>query len=523
MATSAANGTSANSGHPSSTPLKDVQVDAQIVDVVAKMTVEQSFHNNEDVPIEAVYVFPLDENAAVCNFAVRIGCRTVQGAMDECDEAEKAYKKAKDVGDGAYLLEQPMRDMFQISVANLPPRQSADVKISYLKLGRGSEEGAYPIPTWYTALSRGTMGRSFLAVESRTEAERTDASAAVTRRVPVSPRPGDYFSFEGAVEPMRDGPKTSHEDRESDDDYLIEAAQYQSRDVGSTAKLIITQGKGTAAASASSESLTEVQNATAKAVADAIAEATGGGDASAAADAAAEAVGVASATAMAEANAVVELEGQGSASATAGANARAVAKVVATAIAKAFADAVGERVKASSKAEARLTELRLARAVARASARAETQGGSAEQFASVVAKAVTEVVATALAEALAEVAAAVAQTETSAEATTDKVEESVQVDANTESKATANSDATGETDGNTQTNVVKERSIDMEFLLDQKTDPEDSTKTDDAGARTSPTQFSGFPIIPSMRMAQGGGSATGDGSSFMHRPGTPTS
>jgi hypothetical protein len=53
-------------------PLRGVSVDASVIDFVSRTAVSQHFHNTEAFPIEAVYVFPLDERAAVCGFEIEI-------------------------------------------------------------------------------------------------------------------------------------------------------------------------------------------------------------------------------------------------------------------------------------------------------------------------------------------------------------------------------------------------------------------------------------------------------------------
>ena len=48
---------------PIPVPLTGVSVEAHIVDLVAQVTIEQRYVNKENQPIEAVYLFPLDEGS----------------------------------------------------------------------------------------------------------------------------------------------------------------------------------------------------------------------------------------------------------------------------------------------------------------------------------------------------------------------------------------------------------------------------------------------------------------------------
>jgi hypothetical protein len=56
-------------------PLQGVAVEVQVIDFCARTLISQQFHNPNPFAIEAVYVFPVDERAAVCAFESDIdGC-----------------------------------------------------------------------------------------------------------------------------------------------------------------------------------------------------------------------------------------------------------------------------------------------------------------------------------------------------------------------------------------------------------------------------------------------------------------
>lgn len=170
------------------------------------MTVQQTFYNEESNPIEAIYVFPLDTKAAVCQFSIRTEDHIVHGGMEDRALARETYDLAIADGHGAFLLEQPMPDVFQINIGNLAPGEHAEVTIAYLKLGGEVDESEFPIPTWFSPRERQTAtSASFLAVEERAE-ERKPIGRMVTRKVPLAPAPGDYFYFGASV-----GPKLAEE------------------------------------------------------------------------------------------------------------------------------------------------------------------------------------------------------------------------------------------------------------------------------------------------------------------------
>ncbi len=111
-------------------PLVGVVARAEIRDYACRLVLSQRFRNDEDVPIEAVYKFPLDEGAAVCGFEVEIDGRRIVGRVEEREKAFEAYDEALAAGHGAYLLDEERADVFTASVGNLPPGGEAVLRIT---------------------------------------------------------------------------------------------------------------------------------------------------------------------------------------------------------------------------------------------------------------------------------------------------------------------------------------------------------------------------------------------------------
>ena len=57
--------------------LQSVSVESKLVDIVTEVTITQRFFNTSTAQSEAIYLFPLDERAAVSAFEAEIGDRTV--------------------------------------------------------------------------------------------------------------------------------------------------------------------------------------------------------------------------------------------------------------------------------------------------------------------------------------------------------------------------------------------------------------------------------------------------------------
>lgn len=104
-----------------SIPLSGVSIEADVSGLCARVAVAHRYVNREATPIEAVYVFPLDEGAAVCGFEAVVDGTLVIGEVQERDQAFETYDDALEQGHGAFLLDEERPDVFQASVGNLPP------------------------------------------------------------------------------------------------------------------------------------------------------------------------------------------------------------------------------------------------------------------------------------------------------------------------------------------------------------------------------------------------------------------
>ncbi|ERE92203.1 poly [ADP-ribose] polymerase 4-like protein [Cricetulus griseus] len=115
-----------------SVPLDSVHIKGRIIDFVAQVIVFQTYTNQSHVPIEAKYIFPLDDKAAVCGFEAFINGKHIVGEIKEKEEAKQEYREAISQGHGAYLMDQDTPDVFTVSVGNLPPRAKVLIKITYI-------------------------------------------------------------------------------------------------------------------------------------------------------------------------------------------------------------------------------------------------------------------------------------------------------------------------------------------------------------------------------------------------------
>ncbi len=129
-------------------PLKHTDVKAQISGFLSRVVVTQEFENPFKEKIEAVYTFPLPQNAAVDDMTMIVGDRTVRGKILRREEAQAVYEAAKSGGQVASLLDQERPNIFTQSVANILPGEQIKITISYvdtLKYEDGAYEFVFPM------------------------------------------------------------------------------------------------------------------------------------------------------------------------------------------------------------------------------------------------------------------------------------------------------------------------------------------------------------------------------------------
>ncbi|MBF0503329.1 MAG: VWA domain-containing protein [Candidatus Riflebacteria bacterium] len=120
-------------------PLLGVRANGQLHGLIIEWQITQRYRNIERKPIEAIYSFPLPEEAAVCGLQVRIGDKVFKGDIEGREAAFKRYDKAMADGNGAYLLDAERPNFFQMSVGNLLPEQEVEIEIRFLVLAKNVE------------------------------------------------------------------------------------------------------------------------------------------------------------------------------------------------------------------------------------------------------------------------------------------------------------------------------------------------------------------------------------------------
>ncbi len=115
-------------------PLKDTQAEVSIAGPIAAVTVRQTYKNEGQRAIEAIYVFPASTRAAVNGMKMTIGDRTIVAHIEERKKALEQYEEAKKTGKSASLLEQQRPNVFQMNVAHILPGDVVQVEMQYTEL-----------------------------------------------------------------------------------------------------------------------------------------------------------------------------------------------------------------------------------------------------------------------------------------------------------------------------------------------------------------------------------------------------
>lgn len=111
---------------------------------LATVTLVQTFENPTETPLNATYLFPLNENAAVNAMTMQVGDEIVEARIRRREQARREYDAARDEGRAAALLMQHRPNMFTQEVANLMPGAPVRITLRYVQ-SVPRVEGAYEL------------------------------------------------------------------------------------------------------------------------------------------------------------------------------------------------------------------------------------------------------------------------------------------------------------------------------------------------------------------------------------------
>ena len=111
-------------------PLDRLDVRAKISGLVARTVVVSEFLNAHDDALEATYVFPLPDRAAVTAMTMTTDGRTVEAELQERGAAREAYDRAIAAGQRASIAEEERPDVFTMRVGNILPGERVVIELS---------------------------------------------------------------------------------------------------------------------------------------------------------------------------------------------------------------------------------------------------------------------------------------------------------------------------------------------------------------------------------------------------------
>ena len=197
-------------------PLRHTEVRGAISGFLARVNVTQTFENTAAQKIEAVYSFPLPENAAVDDMTIQIGTRTVRGVIRKKQDARAIYEQAKQTGHVAALLDEERPNVFTQSVANILPGEPVTVTISYLQTleyENGAYQFVFPMVVAPRYVPGAPIGKQAGGWAPDTD-QVPDASKITPPITPKGTRAGHDISIELAVDagvPLLQLSSVSHE------------------------------------------------------------------------------------------------------------------------------------------------------------------------------------------------------------------------------------------------------------------------------------------------------------------------
>jgi len=111
-------------------PLDRLDVRADITGLVSRIELTQDFLNVHDEALDATYVFPLPERAAVTGMRMVAADRVIEATLAERGAARQEYDQAIAAGQRASIAEEERPDVFTMRVGNILPGERVSVTLT---------------------------------------------------------------------------------------------------------------------------------------------------------------------------------------------------------------------------------------------------------------------------------------------------------------------------------------------------------------------------------------------------------
>ncbi len=114
-------------------PLRRIEYRTVVSGLMAQVRCVQEYQNDAAHSVEAVYVFPLPEEASITGCVMQIGERKVEAVLKGRQEARQEYDEAVAAGHHGALLEQERPNIFTMNVGGIEPGEEITVQIDYVQ------------------------------------------------------------------------------------------------------------------------------------------------------------------------------------------------------------------------------------------------------------------------------------------------------------------------------------------------------------------------------------------------------
>lgn len=135
---------------PMSYKIKELSVDARLIDQVAQVQVSQTFVNTGSRPMEVAFVFPLPYDGAIEQMTLLIDGKEFPAKLLDAKEARRLYEEIVRRNRDPALLEWMGTGLFRTSVFPVPAGASRTVTLRYSQLCRkqeGMTDFLFPLST----------------------------------------------------------------------------------------------------------------------------------------------------------------------------------------------------------------------------------------------------------------------------------------------------------------------------------------------------------------------------------------
>lgn len=129
-------------------PLRAMSLTGRITGLHFRNQLSQTFVNAFKEPLEATYIFPLPDRAAVVSFKMKVADRVIDGVLKEREQARADYDLAISRGQRAAIAEEERPDVFTMRAGNIMPGESITVDLELsgpLALSDGEATYRFPL------------------------------------------------------------------------------------------------------------------------------------------------------------------------------------------------------------------------------------------------------------------------------------------------------------------------------------------------------------------------------------------